>query len=454
MLAVLFLSLPLAGDPPAEPSIPARAVQETTEAASFVAIRAGRVILRAGEELADATILVEKDRIVAIGKDLAIPQGARVIEGAVVCPGFVDPWSSLGLDAESVQDTGTSPATRTVDALDPWTLPGERDDALRAGVTAARVQVGAGAPFAGVGALVHTNEGPRPDVVLEDACMASSLGVARGGRSPDVFDRVSEVDRLIGALDKGRRYRESQVDFRHELETWTKAIAEKLAELEKDFKKAKKDREKDEKDAKEKGKEFKEKKYKEDKKPRKVRTDLDSEALARAVEGEIPLVVEVHRASEIRRLLEKTAAFDRMRLVLAGGTESLGFAEELVERSIPVILWPVPMGSPRADEYAEHDLALAGELTRAGVRVLIGSGGGDDTRDLRFLAALAVGHGMEREAALAAITSAPAEVFDAGDRIGTLAPGRTADILVFDGDPLDTSAPLRFVISGGRVVTQ
>ena len=419
-----------------------------------VAIRAQRVIVRPGQELTNATILVERGVIAAIGTDLEVPAGVRLIEGAVACAGFVDPWSSLGLDPESAQDPGSTPSTRSIDALDPWHLPEGRQEALSAGVTAARVQVGRSALLAGIGALVHTEEGARPAVVLEDACLAGSVGVERGGRTPDVFERVAEVDRLIAALEKGRRHREAQVTFRKELEEWTKAIAEKVEELEKDFKKAKKDREKEQAEAKEKGKEFKEEKYKEDKKPRRVRPDPDDEAMARAAEGEIPMVVEVHRASEIRRLLEKTRDLDRLRLVIAGGTEALLFADELVERSIPVILWPTPMGEARADEYEAHDLALAGELARAGVQVLIGSGGGDEARERRFLAALAVGHGMERDAALAAITTVPAQVFDAADRLGTLEQGRSGDVLVFDGDPLDTNVLLRFVVSRGEVVVQ
>jgi imidazolonepropionase-like amidohydrolase len=419
-----------------------------------VAIRAKRIILRPGEELTEGTILIERGVIVAIGKDLSIPAGARVIEGEVACAGFVDPWSSLGLEPGGQADQGVTPATRTVDALDPWFLPDERREALRAGVTTARVQIGRSAAFAGVGALVRTTEAARTDVVLEDACLAGSVGLTRGGRTPDVFDRIAEVDRLVAALEKGRRYRESQLEFRDELEKWLKAIAEKTAELEKDFKKAKKDREKEEKEAKEKGKEFKEKKYKEDKKPRRVRPDPDDEVLARAVEGEIPLVVEVHRASEIRRLLQKTAPFDRLRLVIAGATEALPFAEELVERDVPIIVWPAPMGAPRADEYQAHDPALAGELARAGVRVLIGSGGGPESRELRLFAALSVGHGMEREAALAAITTLPAQVFDVSTRLGALERGHSGDVLIFDGDPLDSSANLRFVLSRGELVVQ
>ncbi len=416
-------------------------------------VRSERVIVRPGEEIENGSILVERGVIVAVGKDLEVPDGARILQGEVACAGFVDPWSSLGIDPESVGDLATTPAARTVDALNPWLWPHSRREALQGGVTALRVQAGRAASFGGIGAVVHTDESSAA-VLLDDACIAGSLGVSRAGRELDVFDRVAEVDRLIGALDKGRRYRESQVEYRHELEEWEKAIAEKTAELEKDFKKAKKDREKEEKEAEEKGKEFKEKKYKEDKKPREPRHDPDDEALARVTEGEIPLVIEVHRASEIRRLLSKTEPFDRLRLVIAGGTEALGFAEELVERRIPVILWPVPMGDPRSDEYAAHDLALAGELARAGVTVLIGSGGGPHARELRLLASLAVGHGMPPEDALEAITEAPARVFDLGRRIGTLERGRSADVLVFDGDPLDTSASLRFVVSRGRVVIE
>ena len=88
------------------------------------------------------------------------------------------------------------------------------------------------------------------------------------------------------------------------------------------------------------------------------------------------------------------------------------------------------------------------------MRVLIGSGGGPDARELRFLAALAVGHGLDREDALAAITTAPAQVFDVAARIGALAPGCSGDVLVFDGDPLDTRSGLRFVVASGTVVVQ
>ena len=103
-----------------------------------VLIRAERVILRPGQELTNATLWIEDGVIVAIGKDLPAPEGARVIEGRVVCAGFIDAWSSLGLDPASAEDMGLTPAARTVDALDPFHLAEERREALRAGVTSTR----------------------------------------------------------------------------------------------------------------------------------------------------------------------------------------------------------------------------------------------------------------------------------------------------------------------------
>ncbi|MEW6071083.1 MAG: amidohydrolase family protein [Planctomycetota bacterium] len=439
-----------AGEAPASSPVPIRG--ET------LLLRAARVIVRPGREIADAEILVQNGRIVAVGAGLAAPPGARVLEGEVVCAGFLDPWSSLGIEPGSAGDLSTTPATAAVDGVDPYDPAEGRREALRGGVTCARVQAGGPAQVGGVGAVVRTAERlaatPGELVVLGDACLSATIGVTRGGRLLDVFERVGEVERLVGQIERGRAYRESWVEHRHDLEEWEKKIAEEAAKLEKDFKKAKKDREKEQKEAAEKDKEFKEKKYKEDRKPRAPKHDADAEVLARAAEGEIPLVVEVHRAEEIRALLAKTAAFDRLRLVIAGGTEAAAHAAELAKRRIPVIVWPAPGLGERPDEYDGHDLALAGELGRAGVQVLIGSGGGPHARDLRNLAALAAGHGLDPAAALAAITTNAARVFDVPDRLGSVERGKDAELLVLDGDPLDTTSRIRFVISHGEVVVE
>ncbi len=453
-------------------SAPAKAPSDET-----VFIRAARIIKRPGEVLENGALIVRGGKIVAIGIDLKKPDSAREIEGKVVCSGFIDPWSALGVSADSLLDSSTTAATRTLDALDTYNGDHLRREALRAGVTCARVQAGATARVGGIGALVRVAPGLTRDeaTILSECDLSMSVGLSAnasggqqsieiqdgqivvtnaGGRGMDPFERLSELDRLTSALESGRSYLVSRTEYKHDLEAWQKTIAEKETELEKDAKKAKRDREKEEKDAKEKGKPFTEKKYKEDKKPQAPRYDEDNEALGRAANGEVPLIVQANRAGEIRGLLQGTAAQDRLRLIVAGGTEALTCAKQLVERRIPVLLWPVPHGKGTPDEYEGSDLSLAGRLAQEGVSVLLGSGGANPSasRDLPLLAELAIGNGLDRDKAFEAITLGAARALDVSDRLGSVERGKDAELLVLDGDPLVGSTNVRYVISSGRVV--
>jgi len=415
-------------------------------------IAAKRVIVRPGEELADAKILIEHGRILAVGKDVTAPEDAKLVEAGVVCAAFLDPWSSVALDAGSLTEMASNPGTRSTDAWNPFDTSESRTEALSAGVTAARVQAAPSAAVAGIGAIVRLEQKGESSILSPDACIAATIGVTRGGRLADIFDRVGEVDRLVSQLSRAQAYDASWRKWRADLAKWNEAIAKKTKELEDGFKKAKKKRDKEVKEAEEKGKTFKDKRYKEDKKPKKPKFDPDVEALARAVNGELPLVVEVHRAEEIRALLAKTKGFPLLRLVIAGGTEAAPLAGDLAARHVPVICWPAPMGEGGKDEWAEHDLGLAAELEAGGVEVLIGSGGGAYPRELRVLAALAVGHGLDRDAALAAITTRPAAVFDLAASRGSVTRGQDAELVLLNGDPLDTTSRVVGVVTAGRLV--
>jgi imidazolonepropionase-like amidohydrolase len=425
-------------------------------------IKVQRLIRRPGDEIQNAAIIVRAGKIAAVGVDLQKPEGAREIEGAVACAGFIDPWAALGLGADSLQDLGTSGATRTVDGLDPWSNEHLRREALRAGVTVVRVQAGNSSRVGGVGALVRVAPDlPRDEaVVLGDCDVSMSIGLSTspGGQSErmDPFERIADLDRVVSAVENGRSYLLARTEHRYELEEWQKKIAEKDTELEKDAKKAKKDREKEQKDATEKGKPFQEKKYKEDKRPQPPRYDEDNEILARVADGGVPLLVQAHRSAEIRGLLSGTAGFDRLRMILAGGTEALSCARTLAERRVVVLVSPLPRGRGDLDEYEQSSLSLAGDLSRAGVTVLLGSGGSNpgSSRDLPLLAELAVGNGFDREKAFEALTLGAARAFDASERLGSLERGKDAEILVLDGEPLSSTSTVRYVVSGGRLVVE
>ena len=444
------LALSLVSSSPASPPV----VGQSEEAATVLFVKGERVHVRPGEVLEDAAVLIQDGRILAVGTDLVAPEGARELSGVVVCAGFIDPWSGFGLDTGSAGDQRTSPATLTTDGLDLYVHPGLRLEVLGSGVTCVRLNAGANSSEGGIGAVVRTHPGPGEEVVLlADSCVATSIGITRGGKGQDAFSALKEVDKLVGSIVDGRNYLRDKNEFKYELEDWQKDITEKEEELEKGFKKAKKDREKDEEEAEEKGKEYKPKKYKEDKQPSLPKFNADKEVMGRVANGELPLVVQVHRSAELRSLLEATARFKRLRLVIAGGTEALVVADELAERKIPVIVWPALLGETRLDELSEADLGLAGRLEEAGVRVLIGTGGGPiGSRDLSLLAALAVGHGLTREGAFEALTLGAAEILDIGDRVGSLESGKDADLLILDGEPLATTTRITHVISNGDLV--
>lgn len=472
LLAGSAAALPQEGGASGDEGTPAPAAEEA--AAPPIVIRAKRVIVRPGKELENAHVLVRDGRIIAVGSDVEVPEGATVLDGEVVCAGFMDPWSIAGVESGSATTSSSEPSTMAADVIDPYGAGDVLADLVGAGVVATRSQVARSAQVSGVDVVLGT---ATAEPMVEDASLSAALGVTRGGgfggggfqgrpqtiqglgyggfrpRGLDPVDRVGQIDKLISSLSAGKKYGEDVAKYERDLAEWEKAIAEKEEELKEDFKKAKKSRDKKVKDAEEDGKEFKEKKYKEDKRPRPPKLDVDKAVFARVVNGEIPIVVTANRALEIRELLRLTAPFTRMRMVLAGGQASLLVADDIAARGIPVIVAPSPATTAGPITDQDPGLALAAELDAAGIEVLIGSGAasGRSSRDIALLAALAVGHGLDRDAALHAITHGPARAFDVADRIGSIARGKHAELVVLSGDPLASSTRVLATVSGGGV---
>ncbi len=447
--------------------------QACAELPTYV-LRAEKLVVRPGKVLENVSVLVRGGEIVLISPEIPLPEGATEIKGKVVCASFMDPWSALGVDSNVLNDKSLNEEARVSDALNLYSGDFLRQQALEAGVTTARLQGGYRGSTGGLGAVVRLDpelDDPSTAVLLSDANLGMSVGLTvdsgarlvrgadgslqflSGDEPVDVFDRVSAIDKLISKLESGAAYRQAELEYAHKLDEWNKEIAEQTKKLEGDYKKAKKSRDKDVKEAEEKGKEFKEKKYKESRKPKQPKQDDGKAALASVAEGEIPLVVEVHRSSEIRNLLERTKSFGRLRLVIAGGSEALSSAKELAEREIPVIVWPALRGNSAQDEFASDDLSLAGVLAARGVPILLGTGGrGEDaTRDLPLLAQMAIGHGLDPEVALRALTVDAARTFDMAGSIGTVELGKDADLLVLDGMPLMPGTNIEHVFCGGRL---
>ncbi|MCA9000593.1 MAG: amidohydrolase family protein [Planctomycetes bacterium] len=429
---------------------PAPSLTLPEEVGALLFIEAERLIVRPGKELAGGKVIVRNGRIQSVGEDLVAPEGARTLKGKVVCAGFIDPWSTLAIDTGSLYENRADAASQTLDALELFGPKHAHERALAAGVLAFETHVGARASIGGTGVILRTQPSTQAeDILISDrSAMWSAVGL-----QSDVISRIEEVDGLINKLLAGEAYLKSWRDYEKEVAEWEKEIAELQEKLEKDFKKAQKDREKKVEKAKEEGKKFKDKRHKEPKPPRKPKVDADKAALGRVMTGEVPLIVRAEHAAVLRNLLDATEELRSLRLVIAGGKNAMHVAPRLAERNIPVIVWPAEaLGESNSAEGTGLD--LAGDLARSGVTVLIGSGLAGDTSALPLYASLAVGHGLDSDQALAAITTEVAEAFDLQDELGSVRRGRRAELLILNGDPLSMGTQVQYVVSGGEVVVE
>ena len=178
-------------------------------------------------------------------------------------------------------------------------------------------------------------------------------------------------------------------------------------------------------------------------------TREDLEALIPVAEGAVPLLVRVERAADIRQVL-RFAAAEHVRVILEGAQEAWMVAPELAAAHVPVIIDPED-DLPQSFDMLGARLDNAARLQAAGVTFAIqGSRDFNNLRQARLNAGTAVAHGLPYAAAIAALTSAPATIWGFGDRAGTLAPGRDADVVLWTGDPLETSTWPAAVFIAGR----
>ena len=182
-------------------------------------------------------------------------------------------------------------------------------------------------------------------------------------------------------------------------------------------------------------------------------TPAGREAFTRYIDGGGRIVFDVHRAADIRQLL-RWAAPKRLTIAISGGAEAWKLAPELAAARVPVFLDSLA-GLPSNFDQIHATLENAARLHAAGVAVGFNpSGDGShNARKNRQLAGNAVAHGLPWDVAMAGLTRVPAEAFGVADRIGTIAVGRSADLVLWSGDPLDVAHTAKQVWMEGRAIS-
>nr|WP_246427297.1 amidohydrolase family protein [Sphingopyxis panaciterrulae] len=139
-----------------------------------------------------------------------------------------------------------------------------------------------------------------------------------------------------------------------------------------------------------------------------------------------------------------------VKLILEGVAEGWRIAGEIAAANVPVLVTPIE-NTPASFEALGATLANARRLADAGVLVAIEGNGNHREREMRYNAGNAVANGLDWRAGLAAITINPARIFGLADRVGSLEAGKDGDVVVWDGDPLDTlTRPVAVLIRGER----
>jgi len=396
-----------------------------TPAARTLVIKAGRILTMAGPALENGMVIIEDGKIKAVGKDLTVPAGAEVIEepGGWVLPGLIDAHSSLGLTDETGRSENEELSEPNVaqlqvtDGLNPFD---KRIAQVRAaGITSAVVCPGRRSVIGGQAAVVKLRGKTVEQMILKaPAGVKFSIGEgpkeAFGGKGRLPSTRMGNVYVIRQALLEAREYAEK----------W-EAYQKKATEAKKAGKAASESSE--------------------------PKRDLRLEALARVVRGELPALMECYRVDDISGALRLVDEF-KLKAVFIGCAEGYLLAEEIARRKIPVVVGPMGIG-PKRTETEKLDLSNAAKLHRAGVKIILQSEvqyGLGALEELPLVAALAVRGGLPEDEALKAITINAAEVFGVADRIGSLEPGKEADLVIFSGNPLDYRTRLKRVLIDGQ----
>jgi imidazolonepropionase-like amidohydrolase len=379
----------------------------------------------------DAVILIENGRIVQVGPGVRPPPGAKVIdaEGRIVTTGFFAASTSLSvIEVDGVMATHDDTAGGKIGAAFDIGLGVNPASTLiplarKGGITRAMVTPTGGRGFGGAESedgsadTAGGADGGSPGAGLFDG-LAAGVTLMDGARDAVFRPRAAMVVDLgdAGARSAGSHGGALQL-LKASLEE-AKIYAARRPQFERGQSRA-----------------F-------------SLSQDDLEALAPVAEGRLLLLVRVHRASDIRQVLKLKAAL-HLKVAIEGAEEGWLVADELAAAKVPVLI-DTEADLPQQFESLGSRLDNAARLERAGVMIAIeGSRDFDNLRQARFNAGTAVSYGLPYGAAIAALTINPAKIFGLEDEVGALKPGRQADLVIWSGDPLETSsAPTRVFISG------
>ncbi|HEX6179168.1 MAG TPA: amidohydrolase family protein [Thermoanaerobaculia bacterium] len=385
-----------------------------------IAIRNATIHPVTSEPIPNGTIVFSNGVITAVGANANVPADATVIDGTGlhVYPGLIDSGTTIGLvEIDSVAGTvdttelgQINPNARADVAVNPHSnvIPVTRVNGITNVVVTPE-----GGVLSGQSALVQL-AGWTPAEMTVKAPLAMHIRFPRLRSAP-----------LMETPQEEEAERERRRTYRTELDRLRQVFRDAQA-----YSKAARARVSD-------------------RTVRRFDRDLVLEALTPVVEGRVPVAIEANLARDIRPAIDFADEF-KLKMILVGGQDAARFIPDLKQRNIPVILGPILALPPREDDPYDLLFANAAALHAAGIRFAFRSNDAHNARNLPYHAASAAAFGLPKEEALKAVTIYPAQIFGVADRLGSLEVGKSANLLISDGDPLEIRTNIRRVFIAGE----
>lgn len=388
-----------------------------------VAIRNATIYPVTAAPIQNGTIVFANGVITAVGTKVTIPAGAMVIDGTglSVYPGLIDSGSQVGLaEVSSVPGTvdtselgDINPNARAAVAINPHSnvIPVTRVN----GITTV-VSEPSGGIISGQSALVQLSGWTNAEMVLKSP-LAMHIHFPRVRSA--AFEEVPQEEEA--AKDAEKNYTK-QIDKLRDVFRDAQAYAKAAGARSSNTSLPRNDR------------------------------DLILEALVPVVEGREPVVMHADLVRDIRAAIRFADEF-KLKMILADAQDVARVIPDLKSRNIPVILGPILDLPPREDDPYDVIFTNAKTLYDNGIRFAIQSSDSHNARNLPYHAAMAAAFGLPKDVALKAITIFPAEIWGVADRIGSLEPGKIANVIVTDGDPLEIVTHVRRLFIGGEDIS-
>lgn len=382
----------------------------------MLAIKNGKIYTMAGTIIETGTILVEDQKIKAIGTDVEVPEGAQVIDaqGKVIMPGIIDAHSHIGIFEEGLGFEGadgnemTNPSTphlRALDAINPMDVAFR--EAYQGGITTVVSGPGSANVIGGLGLAMKTYGKVIDEMVMIDP---TGLKCAFGENPKRVYS--SQKKSPSTRMGTAAVMREELIKAQNYLKKLEKAESDP------------------------------------DKAPDR---DLKMEAIVKVLKKEIPLRAHAHRADDIVTALRIAEEFD-VDITIEHCTEGHLIADFLAKKGVDVVIGPTLSAKPKV-ELQNLTFETGRILYEAGVKFAIMTDHPVIPQQyLPLCAALAHKDGLPEEEALKAITINAAEIIGVGDRVGSLEVGKDADIIILSGHLFDYKTVVEKTIINGEII--